>query len=125
MKIKAMLQSAALCFSLSTAAFLAVSVWQPLYGMTTENQQLEDDFEEAKIIAKQLFDDGQLSNDHKAALYGLFKQATEGDNLSPRPKGFNFIAKGKWAAWNQNKSMPKETAKLNYIELVRTLNSSH
>lgn len=122
MKLKSVLQCAVLCFTVSAATIMTGSFSDSAYSMT-DDSQLEADFEEAKVIARQLFDSGRLSNSDKAELYGFYKQATEGDNPNPRPKGFNFVAKAKWDAWSQNKSMSRHDAKFNYIELVRSLSS--
>lgn len=73
------------------------------------------------------------SNEDKLALYGLFKQATIGDNNTPQP-GFLALTvcpffkicwilmslfeqeKAKWNAWNSRKGLSKEEAMKKYIE---------
>ncbi|CAD1812208.1 Acyl CoA binding family protein [Candida parapsilosis] len=60
-------------------------------------------------------------------LYGLYKQATEGDvrNVMPRPVGFtpeDEGAKKKWDAWKREEGLPKTEAKKRYIAfLIETM----
>ncbi|XP_016057361.1 PREDICTED: enoyl-CoA delta isomerase 2, mitochondrial isoform X2 [Miniopterus natalensis] len=51
-------------------------------------------------------------------------QGTEGPCNMPKPGVFDFINKAKWDAWNALGSLPKETARQNYIDLVSSLSSS-
>ncbi|KAF9895670.1 Acyl-CoA-binding domain-containing protein 1, partial [Lobosporangium transversale] len=60
-------------------------------------------------------------NDTLLKLYGLYKQATEGDNTTTRPGMFDIKGKAKWDAWDQKKGVSKEAAEKEYIELVNTL----
>lgn len=61
----------------------------------------------------------QWSNEEKAALYGLYKQATMGDVTAPEP-GFmdGPTARYKWAAWKERMGMSQEEAKIQYEQLV-------
>ncbi|KAG5419329.1 hypothetical protein I9W82_003096 [Candida metapsilosis] len=60
-------------------------------------------------------------------LYGLYKQATEGDvrGVMPRPVGFtpeDEGAKKKWDAWKREEGLPKTEAKKRYIAfLIETM----
>lgn len=54
-------------------------------------------------------------------LYALFKQATEGDNTTPKPSMFNLKAKYKWEAWTKLKGQTSDLAKENYIKKVAEL----
>ena len=56
-------------------------------------------------------------------LYGFYKQATEGDNVTPQPSVFSLKKKSKWEAWNKNKGMAKDQAQLQYISLALKLKS--
>ena len=61
-----------------------------------------------------------LDNDQKASVYGLFKQAKEGDNAADKPGMMSgFEAKGKWDAWEAQKGKSKEDAAGEYVELVK------
>jgi len=63
----------------------------------------------------------KITNDEKLSLYGLFKQATIGDNTTAEPWAVQFEAKAKWAAWTGQKGKAKGQAELEYIEVVRGL----
>lgn len=63
----------------------------------------------------------KITNDEKLALYGLYKQATVGDNTTAQPWAVQLEAKAKWGAWNDNKGKSKETAEAEYIALVKNL----
>ena len=54
-------------------------------------------------------------------LYGLFKQATIGDNNKEKPGIFSFTEGYKWEAWNNNKGKNKKTSEKEYIILVNNL----
>jgi len=61
------------------------------------------------------------SNEELLRLYGLYKQATEGDNEEELPGGFDFKAAAKYNAWLILKGKSKEDATLAYQELVGEL----
>lgn len=61
------------------------------------------------------------SNENLLKLYGLFKQATEGDVQGDRPGGFDFKAIAKYDSWSSLRSMSKEDAMQTYIDLVDSL----
>lgn len=77
-------------------------------------------FQEAVAASKDLKE--RPSNDTLLQLYSLYKQATEGDNLSDPPSNpFDFVAKAKFDAWAERIGMSKEKAMESYIELVNKL----
>ena len=57
-------------------------------------------------------------------LYGLFKQATEGDVTGSKPGGFDFKAILKFEAWEKLKGKSKEEAMGEYTALVNKLAES-
>lgn len=65
--------------------------------------------------------------DSRIKLYGLYKQATEGDvdGVMPRPVGFTLEdegAKKKWDAWKQEQGVSRTEAKRRYISyLIETM----
>lgn len=63
----------------------------------------------------------KISNDEKLALYGLFKQATTGDNTTGQPWAVQLEARAKWDAWTAQKGKSKEAAESEYIALVKNL----
>ena len=54
-------------------------------------------------------------------LYGLFKQANDGDNNSPEPYFTDLVSKRKWIAWRSHIGKTKEIAKQDYISLTMEL----
>ncbi|EFN56877.1 hypothetical protein CHLNCDRAFT_144518 [Chlorella variabilis] len=84
---------------------------------------LKEDFDKAAEEAKALPDN--TSNDDKLSLYGLFKQATVGDNTTSRPGIFEPKGKAKWDAWDKEKGKSKEEAMQAYIDLVQSLKAKY
>ena len=80
---------------------------------------LDEQFKQASEKVHTL--DKRPSNDKLLELYGLFKQATEGDVAGERPGGFDFKAIAKYDTWANLIGMSKDDAKKAYIELVHTL----
>jgi diazepam-binding inhibitor (GABA receptor modulator, acyl-CoA-binding protein) len=62
-----------------------------------------------------------VTDDDKLALYGLYKQATEGDVSTARPGLFDLKGKAKWDAYNAQKGKSTEEAMQEYIMLVDQL----
>ena len=54
-------------------------------------------------------------------LYGLFKQANEGDNNSPEPGFMNVKGCRKWTSWRAHLGKSKEQAKQEYISFVMNI----
>lgn len=80
---------------------------------------LDDQFNEAKYKVTNLESrptDGQLLE-----LYGLSKQAIDGDNNTLRPGMLDFSGKAKWDAWNSLKGTAQDEAKQRYIDFVSNL----
>ncbi|KAG1407018.1 hypothetical protein G6F60_002506 [Rhizopus arrhizus] len=63
------------------------------------------------------------SNDELLELYGLYKQATVGDNETSKPT-FDIKGRYKWDAWTKLKGMSQEEAEQKYIEFVEKLKAS-
>lgn len=80
---------------------------------------LEDKFKEAVEAVHEL--ETRPSNENLLNLYGLFKQASEGDNENDRPGGFDFKAIAKHDSWANLKGKTKEEAMKEYIDLVHSL----
>lgn len=66
-----------------------------------------------------------LSNDELLALYGLYKQVTEGNNENREPWRIQIRQYAKWEAWNDNNGMSREEAIERYIRLVDFLISRY
>lgn len=63
--------------------------------------------------------------DELLKLYGLYKQATVGDNDKEKPGIFNMKDRYKWDSWEQLKGMSQEDAEKEYIEFVDELISKY
>ena len=58
-------------------------------------------------------------------LYGLYKQATEGNNNKPEPGFLDFKGKSKHAAWLKNKGKDTHDSEVEYITIVNNLITSY
>lgn len=86
--------------------------------MRASQQDFENAMNQVKLLKK---DPG---NEMKLKLYALYKQVTDGPCNTPKPGMLDFVNKAKWEAWNELGSLPKETARQNYVDLVARLSSS-
>ncbi|XP_068413827.1 enoyl-CoA delta isomerase 2 [Eschrichtius robustus] len=87
-------------------------------AMRASQKDFENAMNQVKLLKK---DPG---NEVKLKLYALYKQATEGPCNVPKPGVLDFINKAKWDAWHALGSLPKETARQNYVDLVSSLSAS-
>lgn len=54
-------------------------------------------------------------------LYGLYKQATEGDVATEKPGFSDLVGRAKRDAWNKLQGLSREEAMQQYIDLVTSL----
>ena len=54
-------------------------------------------------------------------IYGLYKQATTGDNADKKPGFGDMVGRAKWDAWNSCKGTTSDAAKQQYIDLIQSL----
>ena len=80
---------------------------------------LDARFEAAQAHAQQLAE--RPDNPTLLKIYGLFKQATAGDNADKRPSFSDFVGRAKWDAWSARKGLDADAAKQQYIELIDSL----
>jgi diazepam-binding inhibitor (GABA receptor modulator, acyl-CoA-binding protein) len=80
-------------------------------------------FEQAVAKSKELTK--RPSNEELLKLYGLYKQATEGDVTGERPGGFDFKAIAKYDAWAELKGTSREGAQEAYIAFVEQLHQQY
>lgn len=72
-----------------------------------------------KLAAEQVHSlDKRPSNEHLLKMYGLYKQATEGDVQGDRPGGFDFKGIAKYDSWASLRGMTTEEAMQAYVDLV-------
>lgn len=82
---------------------------------------MEQEFNEAVISSKELT--VRPSNQELLTLYGLYKQATEGDVVGDRPGGFDFKGAAKYDAWAELAGTAVDDAMEQYISLVKELHA--
>ncbi|GAB4122072.1 MAG: acyl-CoA-binding protein [Gammaproteobacteria bacterium] len=80
---------------------------------------LDTRFQAAATAAQALPD--RPDNDILLEMYGLYKQATEGDVHGDKPGMFDFKASAKYEAWQRLKGTDSDSAKQRYIDLVARL----
>ena len=54
-------------------------------------------------------------------IYGLYKQATQGDNPEKKPGFGDMVGRAKWDAWNGMKGTSSEDAMQQYVDLIKSL----
>lgn len=84
---------------------------------------LSQEFQTASERVKDLT--SRPSNEDLLNLYGLYKQATEGDVHGDKPGMFDFKGTAKYNAWESLKGTDSATAKQKYIDLVQKLLANH
>ncbi|KAL8448568.1 hypothetical protein Emag_003883 [Eimeria magna] len=77
---------------------------------------MSHDFEKAVEYVRKPVGGMHPDRAQKLRFYGLYKQATEGDNASSEPSFYQLEAKQKWKAWDELKGMSKETAQEEYVK---------
>jgi len=65
--------------------------------------------------------DHSPSKEDLLKMYGLYKQASDGDITGDRPGGFDFKAIAKYDSWSSLRGMSMEEAMQLYIDLVNSL----
>ena len=54
-------------------------------------------------------------------IYGLYKQATAGDNSEKKPGFGDMVGRAKWDAWNGLKGTSNDDAMQQYVDLIESL----
>jgi diazepam-binding inhibitor (GABA receptor modulator, acyl-CoA-binding protein) len=80
---------------------------------------LKDRFEAAVAGSRNLSE--RPDNATLLKLYGLYKQATTGDNTEPKPGFSDMVGRAKWEAWNTVKGTSSDDAMQQYIDLIESL----
>ncbi|KAL9182175.1 hypothetical protein ACHAXT_012827 [Thalassiosira profunda] len=87
-------------------------------GFDGTPEELQQVFEEAAKVARK-FPAGMLDQRDQLMLYGLYKQAREGDrNADAAPSKVNVVASAKYDAWGKFTGLPREFAMKKYCEVV-------
>jgi acyl-CoA-binding protein len=77
-------------------------------------------FETAVANSKSLSE--RPDNSTLLKIYGLYKQATAGDNTEKKPGFSDMVGRAKWEAWNGFKGTAGDDAMQQYIDLIESLN---
>jgi acyl-CoA-binding protein len=80
---------------------------------------LRADFEAAVADSKKLSE--RPDNQTLLKIYGLYKQATAGDNTEKKPGFGDMVGRAKWDAWNGMKGKSNEDAMREYVDLINSL----
>lgn len=68
---------------------------------------------------------GEITNQDKLGLYGLYKQGTAGDAKGERPPFYQVEGRAKWDAWKGREGMPQEQAKQAYVNETMRLKEAY
>lgn len=80
---------------------------------------LNADFEAAVANSRKLAT--RPDNATLLKIYGLYKQATEGDVTEKKPGFGDMVGRAKWDAWNGLKGTASDDAKQQYVDLIQSL----
>jgi acyl-CoA-binding protein len=84
-----------------------------------KEKPLGEQFKEAASRVEKL--SKRPSNEQLLDLYGLFKQATEGDVTGSRPGMLDLKGRAKYDAWEKRRGASKDDAMKKYVALVGKL----
>ena len=88
-----------------------------------KSKSLADQFKDAKARVEKL--PSRPSNDQLLDLYGLYKQATDGDVSGSRPGMLDLKGRAKFDAWASKKGLSNEDAMKKYVALADQLAAKH
>jgi acyl-CoA-binding protein len=80
---------------------------------------LKTEFDTAVANSKKLSE--RPDNTTLLKIYGLYKQATVGDNGEKKPGFGDMVGRAKWDAWNGMKGKSGEDAMREYVDLINSL----
>jgi acyl-CoA-binding protein len=76
-------------------------------------------FEAAVAQSKSLTE--RPNNSTLLKIYGLYKQATAGDNAEKKPGFSDMVGRAKWEAWTGFKGTDADDAMQQYVDLIESL----
>ena len=85
---------------------------------------MENDFKAAAEYVRKMPAKAKTSNETKLKFYGLFKQATFGDNSESAPWAIQIESRAKWDAWMAQKGKSKMDAMTEYVALLKSIEPS-
>lgn len=80
---------------------------------------LSTQFEAAVAHSKSLTE--RPDNSTLLKIYGLYKQATTGDNSEKKPGFSDMVGRAKWEAWDGFKGLSNDAAMQQYVDLIESL----
>lgn len=80
---------------------------------------LKTQFESAVAQSKSLTE--RPDNSTLLKIYGLYKQATAGDNAEKKPGFSDMVGRAKWEAWSGFKGTGADDAMQQYVDLIESL----
>lgn len=80
---------------------------------------LKAQFEAAVANSKSLSE--RPDNSTLLKIYGLYKQATAGDNTEKKPGFSDMVGRAKWEAWAGFKGTAADEAMQQYVDLIESL----
>ena len=113
---------------LTTCTFVLHKIYKKIKTATRTQQvsplEIEDEnaislvsapFQQASMLARSL----SLDQNDQLMLYGLYKQANEGNaSNTTEPRRLNVVAFTKYSSWKKFHNMPRHFAMMKYIEVV-------
>jgi acyl-CoA-binding protein len=91
----------------------------PTLDRSTPMSNLQAQFEAAVANSKSLTE--RPDNSTLLKIYGLYKQATVGDNADKKPGFSDMVGRAKWEAWNGFKGTAGNEAMQQYVDLIESL----
>ncbi|KAI0047298.1 ACBP-domain-containing protein [Auriscalpium vulgare] len=81
---------------------------------------IDSQFIRAVEIIQSLPKTGPIQTDYeeKLAMYSLYKQATVGNVMTPRPGIWDMLGRAKWDAWAKHKDLDRYEAKWLYVDAL-------
>ena len=80
---------------------------------------LKTQFDAAVASSKSLSE--RPDNSTLLKIYGLYKQATVGDNTDKKPGFSDMVGRAKWEAWDSFKGTDSVDAMQQYVDLIESL----
>lgn len=80
-------------------------------------------FQDAVNTVKNAPEDGSFKpdNDLKLKMYGLFRQAQDGDVSGKKPGMLDVVGRAKYGAWEKLKGTSQDDAMQQYVDMVNGL----
>lgn len=83
-----------------------------------------DEFDRVAAVYDRSQSEPVGSNKDQARLYGLYRQAIDGDIDEDQPGFFDFSGRARYDAWKELRGMPAGDAKQRFVELAKKLGYS-